>query len=135
MPTRFFKLPLLATACYARRGLSHHFALLIYLFICLFVQFVNFSCKCYSSQSCGPILMKLGMIVNIVLGYLKTASSCLYCLYMQSYSCLYFPIVSDVPIVMYKFTHHTIDLMKSLCLHSFSFIIKLNKQFAVIFTS
>ena len=66
--------------------------LCIYLFILLFVQFVNFSKKCYSSVSYGPILMKLGMIIPEVLGYLKTASLCLYCLYKQSYDCLYFSI-------------------------------------------
>ena len=57
--------------------------------------------------------MKLGMIVNNFLRYLKTASSCLYCLYKQTYSCLYFSIVLiglARVIVTYIFTHHNIHM-------------------------
>ena len=53
----------LATACYARRGLSHRFAVIdifIYISIYLFSSLTFFS-KRYSSKSTGPILMKLGL--------------------------------------------------------------------------
>ena len=72
-----------------------HIYIYIYIFICLFYYLFSsftFFTKCYSSVSCEPILMKLGMLNSEVLGYLKTASLCLYCLYKQSYSCLYITI-------------------------------------------
>ena len=131
---------LLATACFARRGLSYRLTVIdLYVYIYIYIyKFICLVCKLfskyYSSKSCGPILMKFGMLVFGVLVYLKTASLCLYCLYKQSYDCLYFTIWfhvqslmrwtrdydviiktqhsgSSITLKILKFTHHNINIM------------------------
>ena len=123
-----------ATACYARRGLYHWFAVIdivIYLFVQLVRQLslkmllllqllIDFNKILYTFSN-GPVFFKKKLLICAYIAYIsKVITTFIFQFYhVGAYMRL-------------SYTHHTITLIKSISLHQFSFFFKLKHMHSIV---